>query len=104
MPRLLLQRYGRTDKYTPGQIKKTIEDCELNQRYIHYAYAIFLTREELNALSGAPGITQDFGELRSEVADRFYGGDADFNVEAVMNLSLGTDGFGSFGDGAGGGD
>ena len=41
LPSLLSRRYGRSDKYTEGQVKTTIYELGLNKKYIGYAYLIF---------------------------------------------------------------
>lgn len=84
---------------TPGQVRKTVEDCGLNQRYIHYAYAMFLSREEFNVLVGESASTSDFNKLRSEVANRYYGGEADLIDDTVMSIGVPLDGSSDPGNG-----
>ncbi|MCU7850131.1 MAG: hypothetical protein KZQ89_19505 [Candidatus Thiodiazotropha sp. (ex Lucinoma kastoroae)] len=83
---LLLKRYGRSEHYTYGQVKKTVLECKLNQTYIFYAYAMFLSSDDYdkNVLyEDAP----KFSELREELADRFFDGNINFDTVSMIKFT-----------------
>ena len=56
LPAELSKRYGRSNKYTEGQVKTTVQDLGLNKKYIGYAYLMFcgqIVADELTPLEEA---------------------------------------------------
>lgn len=97
LSRLLAMRYGKSRQYTQGQIKRTIKEYRCNSSYIIYAYAAFLNQEEFQALN--QNADASYHELRDELANNFFDGNATFDGASLADLGL-CDGAG---DGASGG-
>lgn len=95
LPALLRKDYGGVGPYTEGQVRKTIERYGLNRKYMIYACAIFVGKERfVAAYQQEPGAVYD--DLRQEVADRFFLGNANFGAgDSGYTAFDGGSGFGS---------
>ena len=47
LPSALQQRYGKADQYTPQQVRRTLEQSRLNQRFVEYAYLLYCGEQYL---------------------------------------------------------
>ena len=47
LAKLLSQRYGASPTYTEGQVRTTIEEEQINTRYIKYAFLMYCEQEVL---------------------------------------------------------
>ena len=92
LPALLKKDYGSSDKYTVGQVRRSIERHGLNERHILYAYAMFVDREAFADMN--TGITYD--DLRQDVADSHFEGNLDFSVTDMSASSYGGDDISDF--------
>lgn len=111
LPFLLARDYGRSNTYTPKQVKSTIERSGLNTTFAFYGIVMFSSSEELMAYQNEVDEVYDIDTLRSEIADQHFGGNSSFNVTDIESVSssygssFDDGGFGSGGgDGGGGGD
>jgi hypothetical protein len=100
----LKKRYGALESFTHGQIKRTIEECKFSKKYISYAYALFLGKEELSFILSQeyPEITAD--EVRRYIAKRYFDGNENYTYkESVLSKvgNYGTDSIGTTPDGGG---
>lgn len=79
LPALLRKSYGGVGPYTVGQVIKTVERYGLNQKYLAYACAIFVEKERfVAAYQHEADIAYE--DLKQEVADKFFLGNANFSV------------------------
>lgn len=105
LPGLLARDYGRSDRYTPRQVQRTLERNRLSKTYAPFAVASFCGRDEfyLHREEFADG-SADYDAMRQEIADRHFAGNADFDAPAIETVSAdlggGVDGSGP-GDGGG---
>ena len=83
----LAKEYGRANYYKPGQITKTIEKNNLNERYQVYAIAMYSELNNYNSYCSKNDISVDYDELRKEVADCHFDGNANFNASDVVPIT-----------------
>jgi len=102
LPGELSKRYGGSGPYTEGQLKTTIEELRLNDRYIRYAFLMFCS-EEVVASQGvdSDAVVQMTNEI-SKVSES--GGIAAAPLGALFGSGEGDAGGFGFGDGGGGGE
>jgi hypothetical protein len=98
----LKRRYGKQKHYTAAQVRRTAELRRYNIAYLCYALCIYCTPGEFAEYHRATGEACDYAAMRSEVADRFFDGDAAFNAADVIESAAGWD-TADFGGGDGGG-
>jgi len=96
----LAQRYGRADKYTPGQVVKTAHDCGYNMRHICYAHALYISNKHFDEWHLEQGENCDYDIMREEISTSYFSGNSD--AMSSSNLDGGFDS--GFGDGAGSSD
>ena len=107
---LLRKRYGRSDGYTCGQIRTTIEKCGFNIHYACYALAMYLERDEFDAFHRQTGELCDYDAMREEIGDLCFSGRTDFSVaecadgDSSWHDADGSDAAGGFDADGGGGD
>lgn len=72
LPSALVKKYGVKDrnKYTQEQVKATMVAERLNENYIHYAYAIFLTYDEAVHYIGDK---KKIFKIKMEVVSKYLG-------------------------------
>ena len=68
----LRERYGRARRYTPAQVKRTVEVCEFNADYLCYALCMYCDRAEFDAYHAAHGESCDYDSIWQDIAG--YGG------------------------------
>ena len=79
LPEKLLRDYGHKGPYTPEQVEATIKrnnTCSLE--FAPHALAIFSDRASVEHLWRERGYKENFDQLRADVGNAFFGGDADF--------------------------
>lgn len=69
LPALLKKDYGWSDKYTVGQVRRSIERHRLNPNYTIYAYAMFICKNDFQQLDQKTSMTYE--ELRLELTDSY---------------------------------
>jgi hypothetical protein len=77
---LLAKDYGRSARYRPLQIKRTIERAGLDPIYACYAIAMFSGREDFVKFHTDIGETCDYDAMRGEVAHNHFSGDVNFDI------------------------
>jgi hypothetical protein len=87
----LRKRYGKRKNYTSGQVKRTAELGGYNLDYLCYALCMYCSLGEFSDYHRATGEACDYAAMRSEVADRFFGGNASFNATDVVESAAGWD-------------
>ena len=103
LPVLLKKKYGKHKRYTEKQVRKAAELAGLNEKYLNYALAMYVSRGEFEALNKVRGLSCEYEEIRQEVANRFFGGDTKFTIhDAVDAARTFSDSFGGGGDFNGG--
>ena len=76
LPKLLRKDYGASERYTTGQVRRSIDRYGLNQNYVMYAYAMFVSKNDfINELS-----SDRYELIRQEIADNYFNGDAGFTI------------------------
>ncbi|HXY58428.1 MAG TPA: DUF6559 family protein [Methylocystis sp.] len=78
LPRLLAADYGRSKRYTPPQVKATIERSGLNSDYFGYAVAMFSDRDGFEHFHAELGENRSFDEARAELLSFCYPGEDHF--------------------------
>jgi hypothetical protein len=81
----LRERYGREKKYTPAQVKRTIEEGGYSIDYLCYALAMYCDYPAFTDYHHTTGESCDYGAMRAEIADRFFHGDASFDASDVID-------------------
>ena len=104
----LRRRYGRAKRYTPAQVKRTIEQRGYSAEWMCYALCMYCDRRDFDAYHRAAGESCDYTAMRAEVAARFLEGARSFDAADVIECGIGwsagegaSDGGGPAGDGAG---
>lgn len=97
LPTALVKRYGLSEKYTQGQIKKTMEIEGFNQDYLHYAYAVIL---DFDAAVACLGNEEMVLSIRSEVIQQYLGGEENLKVlfEKAKKVGNSSVDYGHYGD------
>ena len=100
--------YGKSKTYTPKQVKKTIERSGLSVADACYGIAMFSSREAFDQYHQEIGESCNYDDMRSEIAEKHFGGDGAFEVSDVEMASSSYGGSadaggfdGSCGDGGG---
>lgn len=78
----LAHRYGKVDKYTPGQVVKTAHDCGYNWRHICYAHALYVSHERFDQWHQEQGENCDYEAMRDEISTTHFSG----NSEAMSSF------------------
>ena len=87
----LKNRYGLREKYTKGQIIRTISECGFSEKYHIYALAIFLDKDNFMSLvSEYPNI--HLNNVRNEIADKYFDGDLEYVYKDIHSRSVGNTG------------
>jgi hypothetical protein len=102
----LRRRYGRAKRYTPAQVKSTIEQRGYSTEWTCYALCMYCGRRDFDAYHRAAGESCDYNVMRGEVAARFLAGAPSFDASDVIDCGTGWSGGngGSDGDHSGNGD
>lgn len=87
----LRERYGSAKKYTLTQVKATIEECGYSVDWMCYALCMYCDYADFMDYHRAMGEPCDYLAMRIEVADRFFQGDASFDVSDVIDVGSGRD-------------
>ena len=66
LPAALQRRYGKAEQYTPQQVRRTLQQSRLNQRFVEYAYLLYCGEQYL--LEQGAGQTQ-VDELNDYLAE-----------------------------------
>jgi hypothetical protein len=100
---LLTKRYGYSRQYTGGQIRQTVAGAGVPIAHICFAYAMFMSQKEFDALHRELGETCDYQVMRQEIAELHFSGDSTFSVPDLM-AHADSFGAGDSGSGSGAGD
>lgn len=71
---LLVQRYGKCDDYTAGQVTQTVNQFGFSKKHIRYALALYIARSELERIYGV----SESAQLRAYIAKRFFNNDLEY--------------------------
>ena len=83
----LYKRYGALDQFTVMQVQATVEQLELEARFIAYAVALYRYEESENTIN-ILGVDQDFlNQLRAEIATSIFDGNLKYSAKSVLKLS-----------------
>jgi hypothetical protein len=77
----LRERYGRSRRYTPAQVKRTVDVCGFNADYLCYALCMYCDRAEFDAYHTAHGESCDYDSIWHDIG-RHGGTTHDFGHEA----------------------
>jgi len=89
LPKLLVKDYGgKSQKYSPKQIRKTAERHGLNLEYIGFGIAMFSSKSEFISYANKFNVKWNYKNMRSEIGDNFFGGDTSFNIVFPKKSSL----------------
>jgi hypothetical protein len=85
---LLFGRYGKSDHYSYGQVKNTILEYKLNETYMLYAFAMYLSFDDYDKSVQINGKTVPaYAELRKEIGEEYFDGKNDFDALSMCNTS-----------------
>lgn len=94
----LAKRYGKSAKYSSGQVEKTIHEEGYNWKHICYAHALYTSMKQFNQWHYDKGESCDYDAMREEISVSFLGGD----ISALDANNFTSDTFDSaVGDGGG---
>ena len=80
---LLAKRYGKSEYYKPEQVKQTAKEAGLPTDDLCYALSIFCDQDAFDLYHADSGEECSYWEMRTEVADHHFGGNASFTTEEV---------------------
>lgn len=89
---MLKSRYGMSEKYTVGQIEKTIEQCGFSTGFIPYALALFLDKADLAKVINQKYSGYQANKLRDYIAKRFFSGNVNYTYEEAQDFIVGNEG------------
>ena len=98
LPSLLAKDYGKANGYNPKQVKRTIERYDLNVIYACYGIAMFCRRDSFDKYHQEIGESRNYDDMRCEIGDKYFGGNADFGI---VDVGLPSSGNGSVPEGSG---
>ena len=84
----LPKRYGKSKHYTEGQIRRTVSDLNLNNKYIYYALAMYMTEKlysqfpDISSLSGM----SDYITMRNEIISDVFNSKLDLDSEGSIDF------------------
>ena len=64
LSRLLKKRYGKHKRYSAKQIKEASEAAGLDPRFLKYAYVIYMSRQDFDAMIKEQDYSWDYYEMR----------------------------------------
>jgi hypothetical protein len=85
LPRLLAKDYGHSERYTPQQVRRTIERSGMNMDFSCYGIAMFSGREDFNQFHQSSGENCDYDIMRGEIAATHFNGNSDFTIADMSN-------------------
>jgi hypothetical protein len=89
----LRQRFGKSEQYTPEQVKETALATALSIDYICWAYVIFCSVHDFQRIHSAAGEVCDYTGMHALVGETFFGGIAQFDVFSLGDVAtVGMDG------------
>ena len=119
LPRDLKQHYGKQEFYTKGQVDASLKRKRLARGHgwpvgNHcYCYAMYLNRDEFDAIQQHSSEACDYGSMRLEIGGSLFHGASDFCFDNLLseansaNVGSGGSGWGGsdsgWGDGGGDG-
>ena len=74
----LRERYGVSSQYSPNQVVRTVDKCGFSKEWIRYALCMFCNYSDLARHDAT--LASDYAAIRSEVARRFFRGQASFTA------------------------
>ena len=106
LPALLVKDYGKSKKYTPQQVKLTIERGGLSVADACFGIAMFSSKHDFNQYHEEIGESCDYDSMRCEIGLSHFNGHSDFSVADISSVSSNFGGSidaGGFSGGDGGG-
>ncbi|MBV7263457.1 hypothetical protein KCG43_15750 [Photobacterium sp. WH24] len=110
LPSMLKRDYRKSKRYTPKQVKSTIERGGLSVVYACYGIAMFSNRKDFDQFHQEIGENCDYDAMRCEIGDIYFNGSSDFSVSDITSASsdsgggIDAGGFSGGDSGGGGGD
>ena len=80
----LQEAYGRQAKYSPTQVIQTIRDGGFSPDFSCFALSLFCDRHSFDDYHQFFGRACDYDAMRTELAGRFFDGDASFAAVDVI--------------------
>lgn len=90
-----MKDYGQAKKYTPKQIYSTADRHGLQLLYICYAMAMFSEQWQFEQYHREIGEDCNYGDMRSEVGEKFFGGETSFDMSYASGTSFESSGYDS---------
>lgn len=87
LPPILKKKYGKHKRYTERQVRKAVMETGLNQKYMDFALAMYISRQEFENLKKEREVSCDYDEARQEIAEDFFGGSIDFTIHDALDGS-----------------
>lgn len=88
LPLFLKKSYGKHKRYSGEEIRASIQEAGLDNSFIEYAYAMFMSRSEFGNLKDKNQDLADYDMLRKEIAKSFFSGDASFTIHDVLGSAF----------------
>lgn len=79
----LIKRYGRSDRYTVGQIQTTIEHLGLPSSYAFVGYAMYLDEIDFNQWNQQTSDPQNYQQTRQDISNICFMGRTEFSSWAA---------------------
>ena len=102
---LLAQRYGKSELYTPKQVKEAAKEAGLPTDDLCYALSVFCGQEAFDAYHVGLGEECSYWQTRAEVAEHLFHGNVSFTSHDVIDVAASHSGGDQWGGhDSGGGD
>lgn len=99
----LKKKYGRSNYYSPGQIKTAASNANLSISHICVGYAMYMEKDAFDKLHQEMGEQCSYEGIRTEIGNLCFSGDNSFTTSDTMTYGVDssdfTDGVGFTGDG-----
>ncbi len=87
----LAKRYGKSHKYTSGQVNKTAQELNYNLQYICYAHAMYTSEKHFDRWHKEQGEECNFISMRNEVENTYLNNATTLNSTTNIDSPLNND-------------
>ncbi len=84
LPIVLKKIYGKHKHYSEIEVRDAISSANLNDNYIDYAFAIFLSKKNFKIIRSKDNSLRKCNDLRKILAKRFFKGDMKFSIHDIL--------------------
>ena len=97
---LLIARYGKSNEYTPAQVKRAADIVRVPQQYLDYCFVAYCSPRHFAVLTEKMDNARDYHEAKQGVAKACFAGNTNFSADDIDSFLANAPGSTSFGGGA----